>query len=93
MIAWIAEPKLLPKVPFGKHRNSSWSEVPMDYQNWMVGQVDMDPDVIWCAQRELQERITEPVMPRKKLFSTLYIFVHGWPVIFGSVTGSICATP
>ncbi len=66
MIAWTAEPKLLPKVPFGKHRNSSWSEVPMDYLNWMVGQVDMDPDVIWCAQRELQERITEPVMPRKK---------------------------
>lgn len=56
MIAWTAEPKLLPKIPFGKHRNSSWSEVPIDYLKWMVGQADMDYDAIWCAQRELKRR-------------------------------------
>jgi len=56
MIAWTAEPKLLPKVPFGKHRNSSWSDVPIDYLNWMVGQPEMDSDIIWCAQRELNRR-------------------------------------
>lgn len=59
MIAWTKEPKLLPKVPFGKHRNSSWSDVPMDYLHWMVGQTDMDPDVIWCAQQELHRRTSK----------------------------------
>ena len=56
MIGWTAEPKCLPKVPFGKHRNSSWSDVPIDYLNWMVGQSDMDSDAIWCAQQELKRR-------------------------------------
>jgi exodeoxyribonuclease X len=60
MIAWTAGPKLLPKVPFGKHRNSSWSTVPGDYLQWMVGQSEMDPDAIWCAQQELHRRKTEP---------------------------------
>ena len=60
MMAWTKEPKLLPKVPFGKHRNSSWPDVPMDYLHWMVGQADMDPDVIWCAQQELHRRTAKP---------------------------------
>jgi exodeoxyribonuclease X len=61
MIAWTKEPKLLPKVPFGKHRNSSWPDVPMDYLHWMARQADMDPDVVWCAQQELHRRTTKPV--------------------------------
>lgn len=56
LIAWTAEPKQLPAVPFGKHRGSKWSDVPVDYLNWMVGQGDMDEDVVWCARRELQRR-------------------------------------
>ncbi len=56
MISWTTEPKLLPKVPFGKHRNMRWSEVPSDYLSWMVKQADMDKDVVWCAQVELKRR-------------------------------------
>jgi exodeoxyribonuclease X len=56
MIAWTTEPKLLPKVPFGKHRGASWPDVPSDYLQWMVGQRDMDADTIWCAQQELDRR-------------------------------------
>jgi exodeoxyribonuclease X len=64
MIAWTAEPKLLPKVPFGKHRNLSWSDVPADYLEWMVGKGDMDPDVIWSAQQELVRRTTGAAQER-----------------------------
>lgn len=56
MIAWTAEPKLLPRILFGKHRGSKWTEVPTDYLQWMVRQVDMDRDAIWCAQQELKRR-------------------------------------
>lgn len=56
MIAWTAEPRLLPKVPFGKHRGTRWADVPIDYLRWMVGQSDMDPDATWCARQELARR-------------------------------------
>lgn len=56
MIAWTSEPKLLPKVPFGKHRGSSWPDVPVDYLKWLLGQADMDPDVLWYAKVELDRR-------------------------------------
>jgi len=56
MIAWTLEPKLLSIVPFGKHRGSSWADVPVDYLQWMIGQRDMEPDLIWNAKRELARR-------------------------------------
>ncbi len=56
MVAWTSEPKLLPKVPFGKHRGTSWADVPIDYLQWMIGQRDMDADYIWNAKRELERR-------------------------------------
>ncbi len=56
MIAWSAEPKLLPTVPFGKHRGVRWTEAPLDYLQWMGRQTDMDADAIWNAQRELRRR-------------------------------------
>lgn len=56
MIAWTAEPKLLPVVPMGKHRGQAWSEAPADYLQWMTRQADMDADVVWNARRELARR-------------------------------------
>jgi exodeoxyribonuclease X len=56
LIAWTAEPKLLPKVPFGKHRGAAWADVSTDYLEWMLRQTDMDNDVIWNAKRELEVR-------------------------------------
>lgn len=58
MIAWTKEPKLMPTIPFGKHRGLAWSEPPLDYLRWMVGQSDMDADVIWNARQELERRVT-----------------------------------
>ncbi len=58
MILWTKEPKLMPTVPFGKHRGSAWSEAPLDYLQWMSRQTDMDADAVWNAQRELKRRAT-----------------------------------
>ena len=56
MIAWTLEPKLMPNIPFGKHRGMAWTEAPQDYLNWMARQTDMDQDAIWNAKRELARR-------------------------------------
>ena len=56
LIAWTAEPKLLPRIPFGKHKNARWGDIPSDYLSWMIRQADMDADVAWCAQQELARR-------------------------------------
>jgi exodeoxyribonuclease X len=56
MIEWTKQPKQLPTIPFGKHRGSSWQDVPSDYLDWMVRQEDMDRDAIWCARKELERR-------------------------------------
>ena len=56
MIAWTKEPRLMPTIPFGKHRGIAWSEAPLDYLQWMTRQNDMDADAIWNAQQELERR-------------------------------------
>ena len=56
MIAWTLEPRLIPAIPFGKHRGLAWSDAPKDYLQWMSGQTDMDADVVWHAQQELGRR-------------------------------------
>jgi exodeoxyribonuclease X len=56
MIAWTKEPKLMPNIPFGKHRGTPWAEAPLDYLQWMVRQTDMDQDAVWNAQQELVRR-------------------------------------
>jgi exodeoxyribonuclease X len=56
LIAWTTEPKLLLRVPFGKHRNALWADVPVDYLAWMTRQADMDSDVIWNAHQEMGRR-------------------------------------
>ena len=56
MVAWTREPKLLPAIPFGKHRGAGWGEPPTDYLEWVSRQGDMDADVVWNARRELARR-------------------------------------
>lgn len=56
MIAWTDEPRPMPTITFGKHKGTEWPAIPTDYLQWMVRQVDMDPDAIWYAERELSRR-------------------------------------
>ncbi len=56
MIEWTRQPKLLPVLPFGKHRGMKWDDVPLDYLQWVLRQDDMDPDIVWCARQALVGR-------------------------------------
>jgi exodeoxyribonuclease X len=57
MVAWTREPALLPTCPIGEHRGKAWADVPFGFLDWMVRKAhDMDPDLKWNAQRELDRR-------------------------------------
>lgn len=56
MVAWTREPALLPRCPIGKFRGKPWPEVEGGFLSWMLRQADMDEDLKWNAQRELNRR-------------------------------------
>jgi len=56
MVQWTLEPKLIPKINFGKHRGATWSELPYDYVEWIVTKSELDDDTKWNARRELDKR-------------------------------------
>ncbi|GBU18072.1 MULTISPECIES: exonuclease domain-containing protein [Methylobacterium] len=55
LIHWSAEPALLARCTFGKHRNTLWRDVPSDYLRWAAGQ-QMDEDVAHTVRHELKRR-------------------------------------
>lgn len=56
LAAWTREPRLLKACPIGKFRGKPWSEVEGGFLNWMLKQGDMEADLKWNAQRELDRR-------------------------------------
>lgn len=55
LVAWSAEPPLLPRVPMGKHFGKPWSEVPTDYLGWATRQ-DFDAGVAHTVRVEIAKR-------------------------------------
>lgn len=56
MIKWSAGPALLPRVPMGKYRGRTWSEVPNDWLKWVVISSDLDRTIKANARHELKRR-------------------------------------
>lgn len=56
MIEWSNGPSLLPRVTFGKHKGTAWSELPGDYLSWIVNKSDMDADTKFTARHHLDGR-------------------------------------
>jgi len=56
LVAWTKEPAALPRCTIGKWRGKTWAEVEASYLAWMVKTPDMDADLKWNAQRELNRR-------------------------------------
>ena len=56
VIAWTQEPRLLPKITFGKHKGAAWKDAPRDYLEWAAFKSDLDGDTKWNAERELERR-------------------------------------
>lgn len=57
MAAWTKEPRLLPRITIGKQKGSPWPEVETGFLQWMLRQPEMEYDLRWNAQRELNRRI------------------------------------
>ena len=55
LMNWTNEPALLIKCGFGKHRGKKWSEVPLDYLDWLVNKSDMDEDTKFTARHYLRK--------------------------------------
>jgi exodeoxyribonuclease X len=50
------EPGFLPKLQFGKHYGEPFKTVERSYLEWIVGQKDMDEDVVFTAKYWLERR-------------------------------------
>lgn len=55
MVAWTKEPKLMPRITFGKHKGTDWKDAPANYLGWIMGS-EMDDDTKWNARREIERR-------------------------------------
>lgn len=51
-----AKPALLNKVSFGKHRGMKFSDVPIDYLEWIRDKSDMNEDIKFTAAHWIQSR-------------------------------------
>ncbi|MFD2239105.1 exonuclease domain-containing protein [Aureimonas populi] len=51
-----AEPALLARLRFGKHKNVPLAEVPDEYLEWLVKQPNMDADALFTARHHLKAR-------------------------------------
>lgn len=61
LIKWTMEPRVLPRIPIGNWRGKRWDECDRGFLQWIIGKrySDMDPDIIWNAERELDRRDEE----------------------------------
>lgn len=53
---WTQLPRLLSACPIGKFRGRPWPEVEQGFLQWMTRQDDMEEDLKWNAQTELDRR-------------------------------------
>lgn len=60
LVKWSSGPALLAKVGFGKHRGKRWSEVPIDYLQWIIKSDMDDRDVRATAKHYLKKVVEVP---------------------------------
>lgn len=59
MLKWTEEPALLPTCPLGDWRGRKWEEVDTGFLMWITRKIQDRPDVVFCAQKELDRRERE----------------------------------
>lgn len=59
MLAWTNEPALLPTCPIGDWRGRKWAEVEASFLMWILRRITDRPDLVFCAQKELDRREEE----------------------------------
>ena len=63
LIEITANPVLLQRMAFGKHRGVDFDNMPMDYLQWLARQADMDEDVKHTAQYQIEKRLAPMLSP------------------------------
>lgn len=60
MVRWSSGRALLPRITFGEHIDKKWSEVPLDYLEWIIKPKvkPLNPDWVANAKHELKQRAT-----------------------------------
>lgn len=55
---WTCEPRMLPRCPIGSWRGHPWADCDWGFLQWISNKrgTDMDPDIIWNAEREMDRR-------------------------------------
>lgn len=53
---WAQQPRLLPRCTIGRFRGKPWPEVEQGFLEWMTRQSDMEADLKWNAEQELNRR-------------------------------------
>ncbi len=57
LVRWTSEPRVLPRCPIGTWRGFRWEEVEWSMLDWIVNKArDLDADIRWNAQREIDRR-------------------------------------
>lgn len=56
LATWTAEPGLMAKCPIGKDKGKPWAQVDGGLLSWITRQPEMDFDIVWNAQQELDRR-------------------------------------
>lgn len=51
LATFAAMPILVETMPFGKHKGLPLKQVPNGYKTWLLGQTDVDPDLVWSLQQ------------------------------------------
>lgn len=59
MVKWAGEPAMIPTCPLGEWRGKKWVEVDDGFLMWIVRKIGDRPDVVFCAQAELNRREQE----------------------------------
>lgn len=60
LIAWSAEPPVMPTCPIGDEwRGKPWRDVDKGFLQWCLDRKGMSPDIVWNVKREFQRRDDE----------------------------------
>lgn len=59
LVKWTKEPRYYPTCPLHKHKGWKWADVPHSYLKWMLSATEMEFDLKFAAQTELNRRAEE----------------------------------
>lgn len=66
MVQWTTEPAMIQTCPLGDWRGHKWAYVDDGFLSWITRKITDRPDVVFCAQRELERLAKERAEARAR---------------------------